>query len=96
MIVAVSGEFGDQLEQFVYYKVENNTIRERENIFTPPGGIDALLKQFISLEIDLLIAGNLPETLEMALSDAGIAVISKVHGVSDQVLKSYLAGTLEF
>ena len=58
--------------------------------------LDALLKQFISLEIDLLIAGNLPESLEMALANAGIAVISKVHGVSDQVLKSYLAGTLEF
>ena len=96
MIIAVSGEFGDQLEQFVYYKVENNTIRERENIFTPPGGIDALLKQFISLEIDLLIAGNLPETLKIALSDAGIPVISRVTGKADSILKSYLDGTLKF
>lgn len=96
MIIAISGEFGDQLEQFIYYKVEKNVIRERETIFTPPGGVDALLKQFISLEIDLLIAGNLPEEVEMALSDAGIAVISKIHGISDQILKSYLNGTLEF
>ena len=96
MVIAVSEALSGSADKFIYCKVENNIIREQESVFTPPGGKEALIKQFLGLEIDLLIAGNLPETLEMALSDAGIAVISKVHGVSDQVLKSYLAGTLEF
>lgn len=96
MTIAISGEFGDGLEQFVYYKVENGSVRERETAFTPPGGADALVRQFIGLEIDLLIAGNLPETLKIALSDAGIPVISRVTGKADSILKSYLDGTLKF
>lgn len=96
MIIAVSGALSSSVEKFIYCKVENNIIREQESVFTPPGGRAALLKQFIGLEIDLLIAGALPEDLENDLREAGIAVISNINGVPEQILKQYLAGTLNF
>ena len=95
MIIAVSGALSESVEKFIYCKVENNIIREQESVFTPPGR-DALLKQFIGLEIDLLIAGALPEELENDLREAGIAVISNIDGVPEVILKQYLDGTLNF
>lgn len=96
MIIAVSGALNESVEKFIYCKVENNIIREQESVFTPPGGRAALLKQFIGLEIDLLIAGKLSGDLENDLREAGIAVISNIDGVPEQILKQYLDGTLNF
>lgn len=96
MIIAVSGPLSEDVEKFIYCKVEKNTIREQESVFTPPGGRKALIKQFLGLEIDLLIAGKLSEELEADLREAGIAVISNIDGVPEQILKQYLDGTLDF
>lgn len=96
MVIAVCGSLKNDAEKFICFKVEKESIRERECIFTPPGGRSALIRQFIGLEIDLVIAGNLPDELECALMDAGIAVISGISGDPDPVLKEYLNGTLNF
>ena len=96
MVIAVCGSLKNDAEKFICFKVEKETVRERECIFTPPGGRSALIRQFIGLEIDLVIAGNLSDELECALMDAGIAVISGISGDPDPVLKEYLNGTLNF
>ena len=96
MVIAVSGPLSEDVEKFIYCKVEKDIIREQESVFTPPGGRAALIKQFIGLEIDLLIAGKISEDLENDLREAGIAVISNISGVPEQILKQYLDGTLNF
>jgi predicted Fe-Mo cluster-binding NifX family protein len=95
MVIAVSGEFGDDLKKFVYYRIENGRTVEREEIATPPA-LDALKKQFANLQIDLLICGRIPAELEKTLFDHGVNVISGINGKSDQILNSYLNGTLQF
>ena len=96
MVIAVSGPLSRDVEKFIYCKVEKDIIREQESVFTPPGGRAAMIKQFIGLEIDLLIAGKISEELENDLREAGIAVISNINGVPEQILKQYLDGTLNF
>lgn len=96
MVIAVSGALEKSPEQFVCFKVENNSVREREAVFTAPGGKAALIRQLIGLEIDLLIAGNINSELEMELFEAGISVIKGISGSADAILKEYLNGTLNF
>jgi predicted Fe-Mo cluster-binding NifX family protein len=96
MIIAVSTSLSENVEKFIYCKVERNIIREQESAFTPPGGKTALIKQFIGLEIDLLIIGKISGELEADLREAGIAVLSHINGVPEQILKQYLDGTLNF
>ena len=96
MIIAVSGEFGDDLAAFVYFRIERERILEREKVNTPPGGKDALIKQLLGLNIDLLISGKIPPELETGLNEAGISVISGINDNCDAVIKAYMDGTLDF
>ena len=57
MIIAVSGEFGDDIRKFVYYRVESGRILERETVNAVDGPLDQLGAQLNSLKVDLLIAG---------------------------------------
>ena len=95
MIIAVSGEFGDELVRFVYYRIENGRTLERECV-RAADGLDALKRQLTNLKIDLLITGRLAPTLERELFDAGVNLITGVVGESDHILRSYLDGTLKF
>lgn len=96
MIIAVSGEFGDGIDKFVYYRVENGRVLEREEVSAVNGPLDQLAAQFNSLKVDLLIAGKLSREVELGLFDAGINLISGINGKSDQILSAYLAGDLQF
>ena len=96
MTIAVAGNLSDSVEKFIYCKVENNSIREQESVFTPPGGRADLIRQFIGLEIDRLIAASLPQDLEADLREAGVAVINNITGEPELILKQYLDGTLNF
>ena len=60
------------------------------------GGKDALIKQFLGLNIDLLISGKIAPELELALNEAGISVISGINDNCDAVIKAYMDGTLDF
>ena len=95
MIIAVSNS-GDELSSFVYFKVERNEVKEREEVRSAPGGCDALLKQLVNLECDLLICSRIPKELETVLNEGGINLITGIAGNPDAVLKSYLNGTLDF
>ena len=99
MTIAVSTASHGELERFICCKVEKDELRERETVFAAPGGREAVIRQLLGLEVDLLIAGLLPPSLEEQISDAGIAVISGIGGISDApdlILKKYLDGTLDF
>ena len=96
MIIAVSGEFGDDIRRFVYYRIESGRILERETVDAAPGALDQLSAQFNSLKVDLLIAGKISADVERGLFDAGINLISGINGESDKTVKAYLAGELQF
>lgn len=95
MIIAVSGEFGDELIRFVYYRIENGRTVEREEI-SAPDSEEALKRQLTNLKIDLLITGKISVALERKLFDSGINLITGINGKSDWILNSYLNGTLQF
>ena len=94
MIIAVSGEFGDDIRKFIYYRVESGRILERETVNAVDGPLDQLGAQLNSLKVDLLIAGKLSRELEIGLFDAGIKLVSNVEGKIDPVLVRYLKGEL--
>lgn len=96
MIIAVSGEFGDGLSKFVYYRVEGGRILEKETVNAVDGPLDQLAAQFNSLKVDLLIAGKLSREVELGLFDAGINLIAGINGDSDKILSAYLNGELQF
>lgn len=96
MIIAVSGEFGDDIRKFVYYRVESGRILERETVNAVDGPLDQLGAQLNSLKVDLLIAGKLSRELEIGLFDAGINLIAGINGESDKILSAYLNGDLQF
>ena len=94
MVIAVSTEWGDDFDRFVYYKIEQGSVREREEVRVAPGGADKFASQLNGLEADLLIASRVPETLRAALDAAGVILITGITGRADSVLKSYLAGEM--
>jgi len=96
MLIAVASVGGDNFEEFTYYRMEGSTLKEQQHVKVAPGGADQFTGQLISLEIDLLIAGRIPSSLEAAIQDAGIPLISGVRGENDRVISQYLNGTLEF
>lgn len=95
MIIAVSGEFGDELIRFVLYRIEDGRTLGRECI-RAADGLEPLKRQLANLKIDLLITGRISGALERELFDAGINLITGVTGESDRILRSYLNGTLQF
>ena len=95
MVIAVSGEFGDDLVRFVYYRIEGGRTLERESVRAAEG-LDALKRQLANLKIDLLITGRISGSLERELFEAGINLITGVTGESDHILRSYLNGSLKF
>ena len=95
MIIAVSSEFGDDLVKFVYYRIENGKMLEREEV-NAADNLDLLLRQLNGLKIDLLISGRISAALERQIFEAGINLISGLRGQSDHILQQYLNGTLEF
>ena len=96
MVIAVSGEFGDDICKFVYYRIEGGRILERETVNAVGGPLDQLGAQLNSLKIDLLITGKISREVELGLFDMGINLISGVNGESDKILSAYLDGSLKF
>jgi predicted Fe-Mo cluster-binding NifX family protein len=96
MVIAIAGEFGDDIRKFVYYRIEGGRILERETVNAVDGPLDQLGAQLNSLKVDLLITGKLSREVELGLFDAGINLISGINGESDKILSDYLNGSLQF
>ena len=96
MVIAVSTEWGENFDRFVYYRIESGNVREREEVRVAPGGVEEFAAQLNGLEADLLISCKVPEELSNALDNAGVILIQGINGRADTVLKSYLAGEMFF
>ena len=96
MIIAVSSEFGDDIRKFVYFRIEGGKILEREQVNAVDGPLNQLAAQLNSLKVDLLITGRISDTVEKALFESGINLISNIQGESDKILSLYLSGDLQF
>lgn len=94
MVIAVSTEWGDNFDRFVYYRIEQGSVREREEVKVAPGGVEKFAAQLNGLEADLLIASRVSDSLREALDAAGVILISNMTGRADSILKSYLAGEM--
>ena len=94
MVIAVSTEWGDNFDRFVYYRIEQGSVREREEVKVAPGGVEKCAAQLNGLEADLLIASRVSDSLREALDAAGVILISNMTGRADSILKSYLAGEM--
>ena len=96
MIIAVSTECNDNSGRFAYYRIEHGQLKERQEACPPDDKPESLAKQLCGLQVDLLIASSVPESLEQALSDEGVFLVKTAPGRADSVLAAYLAGELEF
>lgn len=96
MIIAVTGEFGDEIRKMVYYRIEDGKILERETVNAVEGSLSQLGAQLNSLKVDLLITGKISREVELGLFEAGINLIAGVNGKSDEILSAYLSGNLQF
>lgn len=79
---------------FVFYRVRDDKIREREIIRCAPGGAEQLSLQLVSLQTDLLISGAIPPDLEAEIIAKGIHLIRDCRGEPDRLLSQYLKGEL--
>ena len=96
MVIAVSTEWGENFDRFVYYRIESGNVREREEVRVAPGGAKEFARQLNGLEADLLISCKVPQALCDALEEAGVILIQGKTGRADSILKSYLAGEMFF
>ena len=96
MIIAVSCEQGEKFSSFVYFRIENGAVHEREEVPVAPGGTPELIAQLLGLEVDMLISGKTHPDLTAALMESGIMSIRDVSGRADSVMAAYLKGDLEF
>ncbi|MCQ2378163.1 MAG: hypothetical protein MJ016_03000 [Victivallaceae bacterium] len=96
MTIAVSTQWGENFARFACFRIDAGKMREEEEVPVPPGGADALIRQLIGLEVDLLIAAKMSEELQFRLRESGINVISGVEGRAASVMAAYLRGELDY
>jgi predicted Fe-Mo cluster-binding NifX family protein len=91
----LSQHFGHS-EQFSLIDVEDQSIRSREDL-TPPPHEPGLLPRWLKEKgVTLVIAGGMGQRAQAIFEQAGIEVICGAPSQeSDEVLNSYLKGTLE-
>ncbi len=87
--------FGKTAE-FKFYTVEGKDIKESSVIGTEGKGHGELVDFLKSHHADLLICGGLGGGAKSALSDAGIKVFGGTSGNTDELVKAYLEGKLEY
>ena len=93
MIVAAAiggREFG----RFATFRIEAGCVKERQEVFVMPGGAEALARQLVGLEVDILLASRVHPELELALAEAGVAFVTGVELAPDAAAAAYLAGDL--
>ncbi|HHT85339.1 MAG TPA: dinitrogenase iron-molybdenum cofactor [Firmicutes bacterium] len=89
----VSLHFGKCSEYRVFH-VEDGKVLSQETLKNP-GHEPGVLPKFLSEHgIDLVIAGGMGPRAEQLLQDYGIKTVSGVLGPVEEVVESYLKGTL--
>ena len=89
----IFGHFG-HTKQFKVYETENGKILSSKVIDTNGSGHGALAGMLSSLDIDVLICGGIGMGAQNALAAAGVELYAGASGNTDEVVASFLAGTL--
>ena len=88
---AIGGmEFG----RFATFRIESGCVKERQEVIVMPGGASALASQLVGLEVDVMIFSRVHPEVELALADAGVALISGIDIAPDAAVAAYLNGDL--
>lgn len=93
MIIAAAAG-GREFGRFVTFRIESGSVKERQEVLVMPGGAAALARQLIGLEVDVLLASCIHPEVELALADAGVALVAGVELAPDAAVAAYLAGDL--
>lgn len=90
----VSGHFG-KCENFTMVEVENSEVKNKDIVNTM-GNQHGLLPAFLaSHNVNVVIAGGMGDGARQKLASNNIEIISGVTGSIEDVIKSYLDGTLK-
>ena len=93
MIIAAA-KGGREFGRFVTFRIEGGRVKERQEVIVMPGGADALARQLVGLEVDVLLASAAHPAVELALADAGVALVSGIELAPDAAAAAYIAGDL--
>ena len=85
---------GTEFGRFATFRVESGCVKERQEVLVMPGGAPALAKQLVGLEVDVMIFSRVHPEIELALADAGVALISGIDISPDAAVAAYLNGDL--
>ncbi len=101
MKVAIATEGGQVAQHFghcktyTFYTLENQEIQEKTTIENPghrPGFLPGYLKE---RGVETIISGGMGAAAQLLFKNAGVDVIVGAKGEIDDVIASYLAGTLQ-
>lgn len=93
-MVIAAGPGSVEFSRFVTFRIENGTVKERQEVLVMPGGADAFARQLVGLEVDILLVNRLSPEAESALAEGGVPVLSGVTASADNAVAAYLAGEL--
>ncbi len=100
MKVAVTYENGQVFQhfgrtpQFKIYDIEDGSVKSEKVIDTGETGHGALAGFLQDAGADVMICGGIGGGAVFAMAEAGIKVYAGASGKADDVIESYLAGTL--
>ena len=93
MIIAAAAG-GSEFGRFVTFRIESGSVKERQEVFVMPGGADALARQLVGLEVDVILTANVHPQVRAALEDAGVTLVTGVELAPDAAAAAYIAGEL--
>lgn len=91
----VFDHFGNSPE-FAIFDCENDSIGSYETIRTGCKGHNKQSELIVSLEVDVLLTGNMCDTAKKLLKDAGIEFFLGVEGNAQSNVLDYLQGKLHY
>ena len=92
MIIAAAAG-GREFARFVTFRIEAGSVKGRQEVLVMPGGAEALARQLVGLEVDVLLASCVHPEVELALADAGVALVAGIE-LGPDAAAAYVAGDL--
>ena len=90
------GQHFGKTEKFKIYDIENGEIKSMQVIDTNGNGHGALAGFLRATEVEVLICGGIGTGARNALREVEIDLFPGVTGNTDEAVKSYLTGNLEY
>ena len=91
----VFGHFG-QTKQFKVYLAEDSKVISSRLVLADPMGHQALGKQIVNMNADVVICGGLGKPMLEILKSGNLEVCSGVSMEADKAVEKYLLGTLNY